>query len=186
LPNRTFIFGVTVLAVIIIVAGASWTLVNSNQSSVQPSENSQSSQNSQTTPNATNSTETQNSEASNETYPESTGTNSSEIVPLENYAPPEDVRDAAVTYIKTAHPRIAPYLNETSWTGGRLDTSQEGTESYIYYVTSWTVTVDWQLVSNPVYKISANYSSTDTYISWIGTYQNGNIKQTSLYPSSLS
>lgn len=169
------------LAVVIIIGGLSWTLFNSNQTAAPPS----STENSQTTQNPSNSTEPQNTEVPSETSdsstnsPDSTVTNTSETSPQTSSVLPEEVRDAAMTYVKTKHSRTAQFMTDLSWTGSRLDTEELGNETYVYYASSWTVTVRWPLVSNPTYSISASYNSEETFIIWQGTYQNGSIKETS-------
>lgn len=167
LPSKTFVFGITVLAVVIIIGGLSWTLFNPNQPTVTPSP----SENPQTAQNPSNSTESASSSGSS-SYP----ANSS--FP-ETYVLPEDVRDAAMAYINTAHHNVVQFMTNLSWTGGRIDTGDRNTETYMYYASGWTVTVQWPLVTNPVYNVSANYISEETQITWQGTYQNGNIKETS-------
>ena len=170
LPSKTFIFGTTVLAVVIIIGGLSWTLVNSNQ----PTQNSSSlpeSQNPEVPP-ATSPGSSDN--PSNATNSDSSGTSFPETAAL-----PEEVKDAAIAYIKTTYPKVAQFMTDLAWTGGRLETGDVSTETYIYYASDWTVTVEWLLVSNPTYKVSANYTSAETLIVWQGTYQNGNVKETS-------
>ena len=171
MPNKIFIFGMTVLAVVIIIGGIGWTLFKPNQSTVPPSGNSQ------TTQPPSNLPEGQNSETPPEGS-DSTVTNSSETTG--SSVLPEEVRDAAMAYVKIKHSKTAQFMTDLSWAGSRLDSEELGNETYVYYAASgWTVTVQWSLVSNPVYDVSAELNSEENFILWQGTYQNGNIKETS-------
>ena len=164
-PNKIFLFGMTVLAVVIIVGGLSWNLFNPNQPTVPPSGNSQTTQPPSNLPEASDSTVTNTSETTN---------------PPEYSALPEEVKDAAIAYVKTKHSRTVQFMTDLAWTGSRLDSEELGKETYVYYDASgWTVTVQWSLVSNPVYNVSAELNSGENFILWQGTYQNGNITETS-------
>lgn len=185
MPNKTFVFGVTVIAVLIIVGGVSWTLFNSNQATAPTSDNSQNpqnsqnSQNSQTPQNPTNSTENQNTEnssASNSTNTDASGTPDLTGITI---IVPENVRDAAMAYIKTAYPKTAQYISNFTWSGGRSEAESSENETYLYYASNWVVKVQWAPVSNPTVRLSISYSSEATMIAWEGTYLNGAIKQTS-------
>jgi hypothetical protein len=87
-----------------------------------------------------------------------------------------------MTHIKTAHSNTAQFMDELFWNGGRLETEETDTETYIYYANDWTLTVNWPLVETPTYNISANYNSQDIFIVWEGTYQNGAVKEKSYTP----
>ena len=169
LPNKIFIFGMTVAAVVIIVGGVSWTLFNSNQPAAAPSDTTQPS----------NQPESQNPEVPTDTSPGSSDNPTNSSNSESSALPEEQVKDAAMTYIKTAHAKTAPLMTDLSWTGGRLETEDPNTETYIYYAANWEVTIEWPLVSNPTYTVSASYRSEETQIVWQGTFQNGNIKETS-------
>ena len=175
LPNKIVIFGFTVLAVVIIIGGLTWTIFNPNQATVPPSGNSQ------TTQPPSNLPEGQNSgtppEGSDSTVTNTSETTSSSVLP-------EEVRDAAMAYVKIKHSKTAQFMTDLSWTGSRFDSEELGNETYVYYADSgWTVTVQWLLVSNPVYDVSAELNSDENFILWQGTYQNGTIKETSYHQS---
>ena len=91
----------------------------------------------------------------------------------------EQARDAAITYIKANHAQTAPLITGLEWEGGREDTGLLVSEKYDYYRGGWTVTVSYPVEPNPTYTITADYSSEETTVSWIGTYKNGTIKETS-------
>jgi hypothetical protein len=98
----------------------------------------------------------------------------------------EDIRDAAINYIRANHDDAAPFLNSfnLAWTGGRIDTGLLGGETYKYQSPDWTVTLQYPVVPNPRYSITAEYSAQSSSgnlgipysITWTGTWQNGIIE----------
>jgi hypothetical protein len=96
---------------------------------------------------------------------------------------PEQVRDDAMAYIKGNHPETAPFMNDLAWNGGRVTpTGLVGAETYTYLSQGWNVTITYPVVPNPVYAITADYSSTSTgdvsipyRVIWQGTWENGSI-----------
>jgi hypothetical protein len=92
----------------------------------------------------------------------------------------EQVRDAAVTYIKDNHADAAEKLTDLAWTGGRA-TSEGlvGSETYNYTSGDWTLTLQYPVVPDPIYTIKATYTSGTTSINWQGTSQSGSITETS-------
>ncbi len=172
MPNKIFIFGVTVLAIVIIVGGASWSFLNTNQS--LPSDNSQ---DSQTNQNPTNTTDNQNTEIpsnSNTTDQDSQYSNSTEMTLMV-----EEIRDKAMTYIKNSHPKTAQYMDNLVWLGGRSDVESSENETYVYYASDWAATLQWEPISNPLIHLVISYNSETITMAWEGTYQNNTIKQTS-------
>jgi hypothetical protein len=169
LPSRTFIYAITVLAVVIIAGGVAWTFFGSDEPDT-PSvpDNSLPVSGNPSGP----------SWFGNPQTTEPSG-NSSETPGESLVTVDEEARDAAVAFMKSTHPGIAQYLSDLSWNGGWIDSEEENTEAYVYYAQEWTFTVKWQSVSNPVYKISAQYASETTTIVWEGSYQNGVVKETS-------
>lgn len=95
--------------------------------------------------------------------------------------PPEQIRDQIINNIKTNHPETAPLMSNLNWTGGRQDTGLVGAETYVYNSTNgWTVTIQYPVVPNPIYTITATYSSGNTAVDWQGTIEsNGIITETS-------
>ncbi len=99
----------------------------------------------------------------------------------------EQVRDAVMTYIKTNHNETATYMLSFSWTGGR--TTPElilGAETYSYQSEGWNVTMQYPVVPNPIYAVTADYTSpisqvtpAEKIVAWLGTWQNGTISETS-------
>ena len=96
----------------------------------------------------------------------------------------EQVRDSAMTFIKTKHVQTAQLMTSLEWVGQRDDAGLVGQEKYVYTSGDWTVTVSYPVTSNPTYNITADYSA-DSYVSWQGTYQQGAIKET-IYKTNLS
>jgi hypothetical protein len=117
----------------------------------------------------------------------------------QSQAPPmterEQIRDAVMAYIQTNHPLTTQYTQDLTWTGGRVETGRVGAETYVYSTprgplggAGWVVTINYPVVPNPVYSISANYSQSGILnpksVVWVGTWQSGNIVETS-YDSNL-
>jgi hypothetical protein len=100
---------------------------------------------------------------------------------------PEQVRDAAMTYIKTNHNETTQYMLSVSWTGGRTTPSGiVGAETYSYQSEGWNVTMQYPVVPNPIFTVTADYISpvsqvtpAEKIVSWLGTWQNGTISETS-------
>jgi hypothetical protein len=99
----------------------------------------------------------------------------------------EQVRDDAMAYIKTNHPETAQFMNNLTWTGGRT-TPQDilGAETYTYTSQGWNVTIQYPVIANPVYAITADYSAASTggasipyRVIWQGTLENATITETS-------
>jgi hypothetical protein len=99
----------------------------------------------------------------------------------------EDIRDAALNYVKDNHPETAQFTNDLSWIGGR--TTPEGivgAETYTYNANGWQVTIQYPVVPNPVYEITVNYNapaetgiiSIPYAITWTGNFGNGAITET--------
>jgi hypothetical protein len=111
---------------------------------------------------------------------------------LSSNAPPElsiqeQVRDDAMTYIKTSHPETAQFMNNLTWTGGRTTPENIlGAETYTYISQGWNVTIHYPVIANPTYAITADYSATSAggvsipyRVMWQGTWENGNVTETS-------
>ena len=95
----------------------------------------------------------------------------------------EQVRDAAVNYLRENHPETAQYITSLSWTGGRVSTGLLGAEIYAYQSAGWKVNVSYPVIPNPTYTVVAIYSGVNdsganVSISWDGTYQGGTVTQT--------
>ena len=96
----------------------------------------------------------------------------------------ERIRDSAMYYIKSNHPETAQFMTDLVWTGGRVTSSNiVGAETYMYYIHGWNVTINYPVVPNAIYNITADYSATSVSIPyriiWQGTWQNEAIKETS-------
>ena len=99
----------------------------------------------------------------------------------------EQIRDAAMSYIKTNHPETEPFMKNLAWTGGREPSNLVGAETYIYRSNEWNLAINYPIVANPVYRITADYSAVSTSgdvsvpykIVWQGTWENKHITETS-------
>ncbi len=100
----------------------------------------------------------------------------------------EQIRDAAMEYVRASHPETAQFMDNFSWAGGRVTPENLlGAETYTYHSQGWNVTIHYGVVANPIYSITADYSaqaSPDEYgipyrILWEGTWKNGCIIETS-------
>lgn len=95
----------------------------------------------------------------------------------------ERVRNAAMAYIKGNHPETAQFMNNLTWTGGRVTPPNVvGAETYTYLNQGWNVTISYPVVPNPIYDITAIYSATSTggasipyKVFWQGTWDEGAI-----------
>jgi len=98
----------------------------------------------------------------------------------------EDIRDAAMTYIKDNHPEAAQFMNDLTWAGGKQETGLLGAETYVYLSGDWQVTISYPVIPNPTYEITINYSATPEAgtvsipyaIAWSGTCTNWAITET--------
>ncbi|MCW4010933.1 MAG: hypothetical protein NWF05_09990 [Candidatus Bathyarchaeota archaeon] len=102
----------------------------------------------------------------------------------------KQVRDESMAYIESNHPETAQFMQDLNWSGGRVETGLVGAENYAYTTLTsapgaagWTVTLNYPVVPDPTYKVTANYTQTGVQfpvdISWNGTWQNGSITETS-------
>lgn len=91
----------------------------------------------------------------------------------------EEIRDAAILYIKEQHPEVELLMENFTWTGGRLETNLLGAETYIYQSQNWRVIIRYPMVVYPVYIIDVNYSTGSEIIgipyalTWQGIMDNG-------------
>ncbi|XHH08858.1 MAG: hypothetical protein ACFCUE_15020 [Candidatus Bathyarchaeia archaeon] len=103
----------------------------------------------------------------------------------------EQIRDSIMNYIKINHNQTAPFIKNLIWTGGRVGTGlMVGSETYNYTTLTsapgaagWNMTIQYPVVPDPIHTISANYTqtgvATPTEVTWTGTWQKGNITETS-------
>lgn len=86
-------------------------------------------------------------------------------------------------YIKFNHPETAQFMNNLTWTGGRVTPNLIGAETYVYNSNGWNLTIKYPVVLNPICRISADYSAPFTAIPyriiWNGTWQNWSINEIS-------
>ena len=88
-----------------------------------------------------------------------------------------------MAYLKIYHNETTPYMNDMSWTGGRMDMGMMvGSDKYNYQTNGWNVTMQNPVVPNPIYTITAEYTPANMHsamMTWEGTLQNGTITQSS-------
>ena len=181
LPNKMFLFGITVLAVVIIVGGLSWTLFNNNNQ-LSPSQNSQTNgaspepgdQNPEATPSDTNP-----ESPSPSTTPPSDGTETPNPSSSPTTMSQEQIRDITMSAVKAKHPETASLMVNLNWTGGRSEAGSPDNETYLYYSPGWTVTVENPLTSEPTYTVTGTYNSETMFITFGAVYKNGVLNITS-------
>ena len=91
----------------------------------------------------------------------------------------EQIRDQAMVYIEANHTETVQVMQNLNWSGGRQETGLLGSEKYVYCSGNWSVSIQYPVVPNPTYTITANYSSQTVTVDWSGTYQNGALTETS-------
>lgn len=152
LRRQTIIFGITILAIIVIVGGyVGWTFINSNAPSETPS------------PSATPQVST-----------------TPKISPSPQTSIQEQARDEVMNYAEANHAETASYMQNLSWTGGDVTPSGiVGASTFTYQSLGWNVTMQYPVVPNPIYTVTADYNSSGISITWKGTWQNSTITETS-------
>ncbi len=170
MPPKALLLGITVLAIVIIIGGVAYTLVE-GKSSPTPSNPG----NGQQTPTGGDTTP--------ETVPEypdsNSNDNSSDGTASEQptgASVQEQIRDQGMTYLKTSKPETAPLMSNLTWYGGFYDLSPPGTEQYMYYTTNgfWSITVESQGDSGGNYTITGIYfNAASMTVTFKETYQNG-------------
>jgi hypothetical protein len=103
--------------------------------------------------------------------------------PTPNLSEQEVIRNLVMNYIKSNHSETAQFMNNLVWTGGRATPENVvGAETYIYYSGGWNFTMTYPVVPQAIYKITADYKTTEVSIPyrviWQGTWQNQIIKET--------
>ncbi len=94
--------------------------------------------------------------------------------------PVDQIRDRALAYIVANHTETAQLMQNLSWSGGQQASGLLGSETYQYKNGNWSVTIQYPVTLNPIYTITANCSSVNTNVNWVGTWQNGILKETSV------
>lgn len=109
-----------------------------------------------------------------------------ETIYINNQLPAaEQVRNDIVNFLRT-HADAVPYLQTFNWTGGNITPEGlVGSSTYSYINNGWNVTMQYPIVPNPIYAITANYNQGTVTIVWRGTWQNTNITETSYVNNQL-
>jgi hypothetical protein len=87
-----------------------------------------------------------------------------------------------MSYIAANHTQTMPMMSSLHWSGGRQDTGLLGAETYQYTCGDWVCTVQYPVVPNTIYTITAEYTLLEGHapiLMWEGTLQNGTITPTS-------
>jgi hypothetical protein len=97
----------------------------------------------------------------------------------------EQICDAPKACVEGNHPETAQFMDIISRTGRRQDTNLLGAETYTYHSQGWNVTMQYPVVLDPIYSVTAKYTSPVSQITpeqiivyWQGTLQNGTITET--------
>jgi hypothetical protein len=165
--RRALLIAVVVVIVAIFVTSyVGWTVLNTNKPTKTPQPS--------TTPQASKTPEISPTISPSSSV-EVSSSPSSSPVPLTQ----EQIRDAAMNYIKAYHSETLEFMTNLSWVGGRATPEGiVGAETYVYTCSNWTVTSQYPVVLDPIYTITANYSATDILISWEGTCENRTMRET--------
>lgn len=109
-------------------------------------------------------------------------TNITEIIYTNNQlSTQQQVRNDIVNYLRIYHIETVQYLQNYNW----FEENQgiPGSSTYSYLNQGWNITMQYPVVLNPTYIITANYTSQatppQTIILWQGTWQNGTTTETS-------
>ncbi len=90
----------------------------------------------------------------------------------------QGIRNEIVNYLRVNHTETLQYLQNYAWTGGRTTPSGiVGAETYSYVNQGWNVTIEYPVVLNPTYTLSANYTNGSVAISWSAVLQHTNITE---------
>ena len=98
----------------------------------------------------------------------------------------EQIRDQTMVYIEANHTETVQLMHNLNWSGGRQETGLLGAETYLYTSGNWVLTIQYPVIPNPTYTITANYSSQTVTVDWSGTFQNGALSETSQIINVLS
>jgi hypothetical protein len=94
------------------------------------------------------------------------------------------IRDTVMAHIASTHSEVSPLFSDTGWTGGRVETTLLGAETYTYQSEGWNVTINYPVVQDPVYSVTVHYSVPEGTmgipysVDWEGTWQDSNITET--------
>jgi len=96
----------------------------------------------------------------------------------------EKVRNSVMDYIGFNHPETEQFMNELAWIGGRTTPAGSiGAETYVYTSNGWIFTINYPVVPNALYNVTADYSAPFTGIPyriiWKGSWQNWCITEVS-------
>jgi hypothetical protein len=60
---------------------------------------------------------------------------------------------------KNGHPETGQFMKSMVWTGGRATPENRlGAETYIYQTIGWSVTMQYPVVLDPIYTVTAKYT----------------------------
>jgi hypothetical protein len=96
----------------------------------------------------------------------------------------DQARESVIAYLKAYRSETVQYISNLVWTGQSTTPSGlVGSSTYLYQTGGWTMEIQYPVVLNPVYTISANFTGRGVvnYVAWTGTWQTGIITETSYY-----
>jgi hypothetical protein len=194
-PHKDLKFAVTLIAIVAVVAIVAFVYAQQSFLANQPSASPQPNQSPTDAP--TEGEQTANPSAIPETSqtpqttenPQATASAQPTATPEPGTTEPnltvEQIRSAIMTYIRTSHNQTINYMPTAAWTGGHVDSMGVGSEKYSYLNQNWNVTLQYPVVPNAVYTVTADYSPmqgasvAQPTIAWKGTWQSGVIIETS-------
>ncbi len=152
MPPKTLVFGVVVIIIVLAIGAFGFSQLNNSasQSTQSPSQS--------TSPIAT-----------------STVTSSPTPTPSPTPVPQtvEEIRNSAIYALNGSHREVAAIISDLTWSGGRVDAGLDGSETYAYTSETWNMTIQYPVVQDPTYTITANYTRGIMTITWVATYQSG-------------
>ncbi len=181
MPNKMLLFGITVLAAVIIIGGASWTLFNNyNQSppTQNPENSGPSPEPENENPEATPSDTTSESPNNTITNPSPNTNDTLDPSSLPVISPQGQVRDATMANVKTKYPETAQLMTNLNWTGGRTESFTPENETYLFYASGWSIKVEYPTTSELVYTVTGNYNSPTLFVTFTAVEKNGVINIT--------
>jgi hypothetical protein len=96
------------------------------------------------------------------------------------------IRQLTMNFIATNHTQASSFITTNmQWTGGMMDShGMVGYTNYNYLCNGWNVTIGYPVVPNPIYSVTATYTSPSTHqviVNWSGSYENGVITEESYH-----
>jgi hypothetical protein len=106
--------------------------------------------------------------------------------PMPKLTIPEEIRNAAISYIAGNHTETGQFIDNILWTGGR--TTPEGilgAETYTYQSQGGNAAITYPVVATPIYNSTVDYSTVSGtieipyHIMWECSWQDGYLTEAS-------